>query len=145
MKLVEMLTEDLVLLNQEVENWEEALRKSGELLVKSNKVESSYVDAMVDSVHKFGPYIVVIPSVALGHASPGPYVKEKCISMITLKDGISFGSPNDPVKVIFTFGTPEAGEHLEILGGIAKLFSNKKILEAILAAKNYDELIRLFT
>lgn len=44
--------------------WEKAGRIVGKMLVDAGKVEERYVQAMLDYVHKFGPYIVIAPGIA---------------------------------------------------------------------------------
>ena len=53
--LIEMIYSDTILLDVEVKDWEEAVRVSGELLVKTGFVEERYIDAMIDTVKSIGP------------------------------------------------------------------------------------------
>lgn len=46
---------------------------------------------MIEALHKFGPYIVVIPGIALAHAEAGSTVMEECMSMMTLKSQLPSG------------------------------------------------------
>ena len=45
--LSELISEQTIALNVEVKDWKEAVRISGEMLVKIGSVEERYVDAMI--------------------------------------------------------------------------------------------------
>ncbi len=48
------INDQVVEVNVEVKNWEEAVRLGGKLLEEDGAVEHSYIDAMVDTVKKHG-------------------------------------------------------------------------------------------
>ena len=51
------------------QNWEEAIRISGEIMKKNNLVTDEYIDQVIADVKKYGPYIVIVPGVAMPHSS----------------------------------------------------------------------------
>lgn len=57
--LTDLLKPELVACHVEASDWEEAIKACGKLLVDAGKCDQSYVDAMISSVHKFGPYMVL--------------------------------------------------------------------------------------
>lgn len=57
--LTDLLKPELVACHVQASDWEEAIRACGKLLVDAGKCDQSYVDAMISSVHKFGPYMVL--------------------------------------------------------------------------------------
>ncbi len=50
--------------------WKEALRK-GIALLADGSVEPEYADCSIQNVEKHGPYIVLLPGVAMPHAVEG--------------------------------------------------------------------------
>lgn len=83
---------------------------------------------MIEALHKFGPYIVVIPGIALAHAEAGSTVMEECMSMMTLKEPIAFGhESNDPVSVVFVIASNTKDKHLGSFDGYVKTFDEKRI------------------
>lgn len=56
------ITLEQIELDVEVESPVDAIRAAGNLLVKTESASSDYVDAMVASYEKLGPYIVYSPS-----------------------------------------------------------------------------------
>ena len=50
---------------------EDVIRYSGKILVEAGKVEEQYVNEMIESYRKLGPYMVMAPGLAMPHARPG--------------------------------------------------------------------------
>lgn len=127
--LKELLTEDTIKLNVEASDWEDAVRKSGELLLDNGAIDKSYIEAMVNSVKKYGSYIVITPHIALAHASLNDGVNKIGFSLITLKDEIKFNhEANDPVKVVITLAATDQTHHLKALSELMSLLGNEDFL-----------------
>src|SRR2546427_259365 len=78
------------------------VEQAGALLVASGGVEQRYVTAMNQALDTLGPYMVIVPGVALLHARPEDGAKRLCMSLLTLEPPVPFGNPdNDPVTVAF--------------------------------------------
>lgn len=124
---------EMIAIDVEAENWKEAVIKSGELLHQGGMVSKEYIDDMVKIVEELGPYIVIIPELAIAHARPD---SNKCfkvgLSFVRLKNPINFGhEKNDPVKVVLGFSAVDKESHLNILEELANLLKDeerKKVL-----------------
>ncbi len=133
--LLELLQENMIGLNVPVGNWKEALQQGAQLLIDSGGVEPRYLDAMIAMVKDLGPYVVIAPGLALGHAGPDQGVKRTCFSLVTLSTPVNFGVPeNDPVNIVFSFAAPNKEEHMQALRDLALFCSEKENLDAIRAA-----------
>lgn len=114
-------------------NWEDALRKAGQYLVDSDKISDQYVENMIQAIHEKGPYIVIMPGVAFGHARPDESVYESCLHMIRLRNPVEFGSKyNDPVKIVFVFASKDEKGHLSVMRNIAKMLVDEDNVEVLL-------------
>jgi PTS system ascorbate-specific IIA component len=101
--------------------WEEAVRAATRPLVEAGAVEERYADACIRMVSEHGPYMVVAPGIALAHARPEDGARELCLSVAVLSGPVDFGHPdNDPVDLVFAFGSPDADQHVELLGALAE-------------------------
>lgn len=130
--LKDVLTKDVIQLHVEARDWEDAIRQASLPLLQLYRITADYVDAMIQAVHVFGPYIVMAPGIALAHAEPGARVMETCLSMTTLKEPVCFGSvQNDPVSILFVFGAKNLGDHLTLLQDLAHLLSDENAIERI--------------
>ncbi|WP_461206846.1 BglG family transcription antiterminator [Clostridium sp. DL1XJH146] len=139
--LKDILKKDSIKLKVEANNWEEAVSKAGEILVQHEQVKQAYVDNMIQAVKDLGPYIVIMPGVAFAHARPDESVCETCMSMITLKGPVEFGSKhNDPVQLVFAFAANTGEEHLKALQDLAQFLSVEENLKALSNAEDCDEI-----
>lgn len=138
--LDQVLTPEVIALDYEAKNWREAIRKSGELLYRAGKVEKEYIDDMVQVVEELGPYIVIIPGIALAHARPGTEkIKDLGLSLVRLKDPISFGhEKNDPVKIVIGFAAKNKDSHLELLQEVSCLLKDEESRELLFSGTLED-------
>lgn len=128
-----------------VSNWEEAVKRAGGILVNNGYVTSSYVDAMVQTVLKFGPYIVIAPGLALPHARPENGVIRTGISLITLRKPINFGNAdNDPVYTVIALASRDNKEHLNILKTITAVLKDKEAIKRIYKSETESDILKIF-
>ncbi|MDN5342990.1 MAG: ascorbate system or component [Oceanotoga sp.] len=141
----ELIKKENIKVNVDVSNWEDAIRVSGELLVKSKSISKKYVENMIDSVKNLGPYIVIAPGIAIAHSKPDNKIVYKSdISLITLKKPVEFGNKkNDPVKLVFSFASKESEGHLQNLSKIADLLEKEGFVEEISESSDENEIYNL--
>jgi len=138
------LTKATIRLNVKVKNWEEAIRKGGELLVQEDAVEQCYVDAMVRAVKELGPYIVIAPGFAMPHAKAENGVKQIAMSLLTLESPVKFGNPdNDPVKVVICLAAVDHTTHIEAMRELALLLSDSDKMSQIQSTRQVEEVLAL--
>jgi|LGVE01.1.fsa_nt_gb transcriptional antiterminator len=141
--LEDLLDINMINLNVDVINWEDAIRKASLPLVDYNKVDPVYVDNMVGAVKELGPYIVIMPGIAFAHARPDESVKETCMSMITLSQPVEFGSAqNDPVSIVFAFGAENGNDHIKALQDIAKFLALEENVEFLKNATDRELVLK---
>lgn len=133
--LEDLFTEATIALDVEAENWEEAVRAAGDLLVKAGHVEPRYVDAMIDTARKLGPYIVLGPGFALPHSRPEDGVIRLGMALVRLRSPIAFGHPdNDPVDLVIALGAVDHEAHLLALMQLSELLGDPNSLAALRSA-----------
>lgn len=124
-------------------NWEDAISKAGSVLIQEKSIENVYVEKMIQSVKELGPYIVIMPGFALAHAAPCKEVHKSDVALITLKEPVSFGSPNDPVSVVLCLGCTDTSSHLEMLSSIAESLMEEGCIEKLSQANDVDTVLRI--
>lgn len=133
MNLVDFITPELIQLQTEPENWQEAIRIGGTLLVQQGFCNDQYVEAMIQAVHDLGPYMVLAPGISLAHARPQDGVLKEGISIINLSKPVKFGhETNDPVSVVICFCGMDNGNHVRIL----------QVLSSFLIEENNQTLLK---
>lgn len=127
-----LINEKLIDVDVEVETWQESAKVVGNLLLKEKLIDEKYIDSMINSVEKFGPYMILAPKVCFFHGEPGDMVKEPCLSLITLKNEIRFSEfDNEPIKSAFAFGARDSDSHLDMIKKIAELLADTEFIELI--------------
>lgn len=140
--LKEYLTKDQIQIKVEAADWEAAVRVGGLLLLQADKCDPGYIEAMVRTIEKMGPYMVLAPGLALAHARPEDGVKEVGLSLITLKTPVEFGSKaNDPVRVVFSFCATDNNSHIGLLQELASFLSNEENQELLKTATSIDQIL----
>lgn len=133
------LDEKLVALEVPVDTPEAAIREAGKLLFQNGLITENYLEAMVASYLKNGPYIVLAPHIALPHARPEDGVKEACVSLIQLKHPIRFGhKTNDPVSLVFALGATTGELHLQLLQRLSMILGNAGNVRKLIDARDYQ-------
>jgi len=136
-----ILTENINL-KATAKDWKEAMRLSGKLLVNSNYVTEGYVDLTIKTVEEFGPYIVIIPGLALSHSRPDVTVLKTGISLLTLSEPIHFNCENDPVDIVVTLAAVNDTDHIGLLSKLCDYLSEEKNLDFIRNCIDPEEMAR---
>lgn len=140
--LSEVLTKDKIVINPSVKNWREAIKAAGNLLLADEIVTSEYVEAMITSVEDKGPYIVIAPGIAIAHARPEDGVNDLGMSIAILEEPIKFGNKdNDPVKIVFSFSSPDNERHLQVFQELTSLLMRDNFVENISKAATPKEVL----
>lgn len=143
--MANIVTVDDIELSVEVANWEEAVRAAGAVMVRQSIVKPEYVDAMVETVHTLGAYIVIAPGLAMPHAKAGDRVLRSGISVITLKTPVRFGNrTNDPAHVVVALAGKDDGTHLDILQAISDIFEDETMVYKIANCNDKQAIADIF-
>ena len=124
-------------------SWQDAVTVSGELLLKCGAIEKDYIQAMITAVNELGPYMVIIPHLAIAHAAPGQHVLADEIVLTVFKEPIYFNSPNDPVYIIIGLCALNPHSHLEHFQAIAEIFDAEEAWRDFHACNSVEELYKL--
>lgn len=124
-------------------DWEEAIRKAGAVLLSAGSITADYIENMVQSVRELGPYIVIMPGLALAHAAPCEAVIKSDVALITLESPVCFGSANDPVSVVLCLGCTDKTSHLDSLSQLAGMLLVEATVPEIAGAVSVDEVTQI--
>ncbi|WP_077319824.1 PTS sugar transporter subunit IIA [Virgibacillus proomii] len=135
------LEKNLIKLGVEVNNAEEAITAAGQLLLDEELIKPSYIEAMKQAYQKNGPYFVLAPQIAIPHARPEDGVNEAAVSLVQLKEPISFGHAiNDPVRLVFGLGAASSSDHLTLLRRLTTLLNDTNNIDQLLQATTVDDI-----
>lgn len=136
----ELIQASHIQLQERVTDWEAAIRLAAQPLLEAGYFEQTYIDAMINSVHEMGPYIVIAPEIAIAHARPSEDVHQVGLSLLKLDEHINFSETGRYATLIFVLSAVDEAAHLEILRNLAMRLSDTKVVEALMAANSKEEI-----
>jgi len=120
---------------EEAKDWRDAIRMSCEPLEADGTVEANYKEDIIACVEKYGPYIVIIPDVAMPHSQEGAVgVNKTAISFMKVNKPVSFepGDPEKDARLFFTLASCNPEQHLNNMMRLSEMLSNEEIVAALL-------------
>ena len=144
--LKDLVEKNHVLFAKSAENWQEASRLSCHPFVDEGTVSEEYAEDVIRCINKYGPYIVLIPGVAMPHSQEGgPLVHGTGISFMKLEKPVSFDE-SDPDKwadLFFAIAANDPAEHLKNIQDLMEVFQNEELLQALRKASCAEDLLAL--
>ena len=139
-----VIDKENISLKIEANDWREAIRRSGEILKSNGYVKDEYIEDMVKAVEELGPYIVIIPHIAIAHARPSDSVLKNGISLATLKEPVEFGNKdNDPVDLVFSLCATSNKSHLKVLEKLFIVLEDEKKIQILRSSEDIDQVYRI--
>ena len=138
----EVLAKENIKLNVSLNNQEEAIRYTGQILVDNGYVESSYIDKMFEREELTSTYMGNFVAIPHGTEDAKSAVNESGLSVVTVPEGVEYGEGNT-VKILIGIAG-KGDEHLDILSNIAIVLSDEDNIQSILDAASEEEIIRIF-
>ena len=128
------------------DSWQDAIRMSCESLEADGTVEANYKEDIIACVEKYGPYIVIMPNIAMPHSQEGAQgVHKTAIGFMKLDKPVSF-DPEDPEKdaqLFFTLASCNPDQHLANMAKLSELLMNEVVVQALAEAKGPEDLLEI--
>ena len=119
---------------------------SCEALEADGTVEANYKEDIIACVEKYGPYIVIMPDVAMPHSQEcAEGVHDTAIGFMKLEQPVSFDE-NDPEKdarLFFTLASCNPDQHLANMTKLSELLMNEDVVAALLEAGSPEDLLKI--
>ena len=119
---------------------------SCESLEADGTVEANYKEDIIACVEKHGPYIVIMPNVAMPHSQEGAVgVNKTAIAFMKLEKPVSFDE-NDPEKdaqLFFTLASCNPDQHLQNMMKLSEMLMNEDVVKALGKAKTPEDLLKI--
>ena len=140
--LTNMITESIIQLQVEANDWEDAIRKAGKPMIEHLYVKPAYIEEIIRIMHQEGPFVVITKHVALPHTKPSSGALCCGLGLTVLKEGITFGSQeHDPIKYIFTLSAVDNESHLTAMSQLLELFNEPSFFTMMDEAETPQEVI----
>ncbi|MDR2834466.1 MAG: PTS sugar transporter subunit IIA [Streptococcaceae bacterium] len=142
---------NLVTLSEKTpKSWEEAVRISCENLLEKGIILEKYVDDIVACIKEHGPYIVLIPGVAMPHSTADHSgVLGTAISFTKFKENVYFEGDDEEkaANLFFTLAAKNPDEHIQNIANLSDMLMTEGLVEElqkIQTMEEYDVLIDKF-
>ena len=127
--------------------WKEALLEGIKPLIADGSVDPEYGDCLIEYVEKHGPYIVLMPGVAMPHAMENARgTNRDAISFMRVKEPVHFEDPaneDTDATIFFTLSDTDPDEHLKSMQRLAQVLSNEEVVERLKKIESTDELLEI--
>lgn len=144
--LSDELSDASIVTHAVVPDWRAAITLAGDALVAGGVTTDAYTGEMIDAIDELGPYVVIVPGLAIAHSRPSPAVLRAGLSWVSLKVPVAFGhDTNDPVSLIVGLAAPDHTGHIAIMSALATVLADDEALAALKAAETRDQVRELLT
>jgi PTS system ascorbate-specific IIA component len=138
------LNENRIQYVNSVSDWQEAIALVAQPLLTDGTISGEYVANIIKQRQAIGPYFVIAPRIAMPHARPEEGANKLGLSILKLREGVSFGSEeNDPVDVIVMFAAPDRNSHVELISTLAEFLSDEDIMNTVFNVQSQPELMTI--
>lgn len=135
------LTEKKVQIVDSVSDWKQAITISAQPLLVDESINENYVEAIFRSHEELGPYYVLAPGLAMPHARPEQGAKKNGLSLLHIKEGVSFDADeNDPIFVVIMLCAVSGDEHIRMITALAEIFCDEARLDGLLKASTKEKI-----
>lgn len=142
--LTTLLTPKVIQVVESASDWQDAIQIACNPLINNKFIEPRYVDAIIKSHEKIGPYYVLGPGIAMPHARPEDGVNQLSLGLTVIKQGIEFGSEgNDPIKLLIVLAATDSNSHIGAIAKLAELFDNQEDINSIMQSENVDDILKI--
>jgi mannitol/fructose-specific phosphotransferase system IIA component len=131
---------DAVLLAQRAEDKWDALRQSGELLVRIGAVAPPYADAILERERSISTYMGEGVAIPHGTDASRVHVRRTALGVLRYPDGVDWG---DGVVTLCIPIAASGEEHVAVLSALARILTEPDQAERLRSATDPDEILAL--
>lgn len=142
--LNELLTREYIQLQDRVDSWEEAIQVAAKPLLQTEYISEEYIQEMIANVNNLGPYIVIAPKIAIPHARPEAGVKKLGMSLLQLKESISFSEKQEhAANLIIVLAAIDNETHLKALAQLSDMLSQPENVETLIHSNSKEKMLEM--
>ena len=129
-------------------SWSEAITLSCQTLLEKGMITQQYIDEIIACVQKYGPYIVIVPGVAMPHSSEDSQgVLGTAISFTKMSQDVVFEDGNDEknARLFFTLAAKNNEEHVENISKLSEMLMTDGVIEALMTVETMEDYENVMT
>lgn len=125
-------------------NWEEAIRFSGRVMKNQNLVTDRYIHQVISDVKEYGPYIVIVPGVAMPHSSAkNEGVIGTGIGFTIMPKTVSFeeGNEEKDAKLFFMLAAKDSEAHMQNIANLSDMLMEEDMVDDLMKVRNMEDYV----
>jgi mannitol PTS system EIIA component len=138
--LREMLENNIRVVD-EVSSWEEAIKIAAAPLKENGFIKEEYISSMLENVVNNGPYIVIMPGLAIPHSRPEHGVLKTGMSLLKLSKSVNFPEEKE-VQLIIVLAANDSDVHMELIAELTNLLLEDEAVEKLFSSKSKEEVLQ---
>lgn len=126
--------------------WQDAVRACCKPLEVDGTVDPVYAEEIIACVEKHGPYIVLIPGVAMPHSTENAHgCNATAIGFMRCAQPVHFeeGNPEKDAQIFFTLCDTDPDAHLKNMQRLYAVLSNEEAIAKLIAATKPEDLLEV--
>jgi len=130
----------------EADSWQSAIRIGCKPLEEDGTVDKTYAEEIIECVTKYGPYIIIMPDIAMPHSQEGAVgVNKTAVSFMKVNKPVSFekDDPEMEARLFFTLASCNHEIHLENMQKLCEMLMIEELVEELLKVTSPEELLEL--
>ncbi|MFS0660368.1 PTS sugar transporter subunit IIA [Niallia alba] len=127
---------------EKVETWEKAIKIASEPLLNNENINQKYIQDMIDNININGPYIVIVPGIAMPHAKNEGGVIKTGISFLKLREPVLFPE-NKEVNILIILAAEDSDGHLDLISDLSSILIDEDVMIAFRNSFEEEEIIDL--
>ena len=132
------ILKDNIIMQENVSDWEESIKKASDPLEKTGKIEKRYIEAMINDIKQIGFYVVITDKVAMPHSRPENGVKETALSLLKLEKPVNYGEHE--VNLVFILAAENKEKHIGVLKELSYFLDSDERIDLLINAKSIEEI-----
>lgn len=123
------------------DNWEDAVKAACKPLIEEGAINPEYSDSIIESIKKFGPYIVIAPNICIPHAQEGKGVNETAICFMRTERPVHFSDdPEHNANLFFVLASTDNEKHMQNLVNMVVLIEDENIVQKLMNSTCVEDL-----
>jgi transcriptional antiterminator/mannitol/fructose-specific phosphotransferase system IIA component (Ntr-type) len=140
--LSDVINPETIVLEEEVENWHDALEKASQPLLDNGIITPQYIATMKEQYPTVSPHILLRMNIAIPHAGPEDGVNGIGMSLLRIKNGLPIGD-NKRIYFVTVIAAVDKNKHLKALLQLMRLAETTEVLDHMVHLNTKQEMHEL--
>ncbi|MEG0366475.1 MAG: PTS sugar transporter subunit IIA, partial [Coprobacillus sp.] len=141
--LSDFLNEDMILLDEEANDWHQVIVKSIMPLEKKGMVTNHFKDEIIQSVENYGDYIMISDNVVFPHAGFEQGAKLTGVTFARFTTPTYISDPQKTIDMAFGLSASDNKKHVKALFTLVELVNNPDFKNKLMNAKEKKDIIHI--